>query len=467
MRHPRPAPSPRRAARRVVGALLLVLACVPDLPAQVAAPERTPRSLVLFIADGCGPTSLTLARQASGPLALDALLVGSVATRSASSHITDSAASGTALATGVATDNKVIGLDPAGGRLVSLLEKAKAAGMRVGVVTTTSVTHATPASFTAHVPSRYDEPDIAVQQVVADVDVLLGGGARFFVPASEAEPHGRTDGRDLLAEARDAGRLVVTTAAELDALDGGDPETPVLGVFASEHLAYVLDARPAAQPSLLRLATFAVERLSAGGAPFVLVVEGGRIDHAAHDNDVAAHLAEILDFDATVSAFVDDNPDDRLVVSVSDHETGGLSLGRNRGLLGAQDWDPSVLTLQTASLEGMLERAKDGEDVAAVFLETCGLADLSDAELSAVGDAKAWVPGLRLESTEDVAKNGLSRALMAPLASRAGVAWSTWWHTAVDVPLFATGPGSARFAGHHTHPRLGRLLQEVLGLAGE
>jgi alkaline phosphatase len=436
-----------------------------EVPVDAADLPKAPRSLVLMISDGFGPASLTLARTASAtPLHLDRWLVGSVATASSDSHITDSAASATALASGSNTSNRVVGLDPAGGRLTNLMELARAAGLRTGVVTTTSVTHATPAAFSAHMMSREDELAIAVQQLDCGLDVFLGGGRDFFTSV-------RPDGRDLLAAARAGGWLVVETPGQLAAAD----TTPLLGVFTPGHFAYRIDvdaARAAssstapAQPTLAEMTTRALEFLAAGGAPFVLVVEGGRIDHAAHDNDVASHLLEIQDYDEAVGVALEfaESNGQTLVVSVSDHETGGLTLGRNHGLLGAQNWDPSKLRLQTASFERMIARMQAGENVWDVFRAVGGVADLDGTEAERMKNASALVPGLSQVATESRALNGLSAALMAPLARRVGVEWGTWWHTAVDVPLFAAGVGRERLVGHRTHAELGRLLREMLGL---
>ncbi|MDG2148667.1 MAG: alkaline phosphatase [Planctomycetota bacterium] len=463
------------ASRSWLLASLLVLGLVglsANLESKLASPRKddgspsvkTPRSLVLMIADGFGLSSLTLARASRAtPLQLDQMMVGSVGTASSSSLITDSAASATALATGFDTDNGVVGLDSAGEQLTNLVEKAREAGLRTGVVTTTSMTHATPAAFTAHVMSRSDEEVIALQQLESGVDVLLGGG-RDFLTAS------RSDGRNLLDEARASGWSVVETTEQF--LAAG--QTPLLGVFAARHFAYCIDTQSAGedsvdQPTLAEMTSRALELLSQDGAAFVLVVEGGRIDHAGHDNDIATHLQEIFDFDAAVGVARDFAEVDgkTLVVSVSDHETGGLALGRNHGSRSAQDWDPSILKLQSASLDRMIERIKAGESVLDVFSAVGGVADLEISEEELLASAQAFVPDLETASTRREATRKLSRVLMEPLARRASIEWATRGHSAVDVPLFASGVGWEQFVGNRTHAELGQLLQEVLQLDEE
>lgn len=422
---------------------------------------KAPRSLVLMIADGFGLSSLTLARASRlAPLHLDRLMVGSVATASSSSLITDSAASATALATGFDTDNGVIGLDPSGGHLTNLMERARDAGLRTGVVTTTSITHATPAAFSAHVMSRSDEEAIALQQLESGLDVLLGGGRDYFTAP-------RPDGRSLLEEARASGWSVVVTPEQFSVAG----QRPLLGVFAPRHFAYRIDMDSDArdsqdQPTLAEMTSRALALLSEGDAAFVLVVEGGRIDHAGHDNDIASHLLEIFDFDAAVGvaqAFAEADGK-TLVVSVSDHETGGLVLGRNHGSRSAQNWDPSMLKMQSASLERMIDRIEAGESVAEVFSSVGGVTDLEAPEEELLTTAQALVPDLDQKSTRREAVLKLSQVLMEPLARRASIEWTTRGHSAVDVPLFATGVGWERLVGNRTHAELGRLLQQMLRL---
>src|SRR5690606_14830211 len=152
-------------------------------------------------------------------------------------------AGATAYASGLRTYNGAIGVDtlrrPAG----TLLEAAEARGMVTGLVATSTITHATPASFAAHVPDRGAEAEIALQMMAQGIEVLLGGGTGFFRPAPEGW---REDGRDLVEEARAAGYAVVTTPAALGAVR----EAPVLGLFAPGQMSYEIDRDEAEQPSL-------------------------------------------------------------------------------------------------------------------------------------------------------------------------------------------------------------------------
>lgn len=196
--------------------------------------------------------------------------------------------------------------------------------MATGIVTTTSLTHATPAAFSAHVTNRSMEAEIASQQIEQRVDLMFGAGLRQFLPSGE-HVGTRSDGRNLIREAESSGYRFIDERAGLDE----SPRLPVLGLFASEHLPYEIDRDALRVPSLSEMTRSAIDLLSASADGFVLVVEGGRIDHARHGNDAAAHLFDALAYDDAVREALRFARTDgeTLVVATSDHETGGLSLG--------------------------------------------------------------------------------------------------------------------------------------------
>ena len=404
-----------------------------------------------MIADGFGPASAALGRGAKGrPLSVDSLLVGSVETSATDSRVTDSAASATAYACGLKSYNGAIGVDPDGVPCRTLFEAAEARGLATGLVATSRITHATPAAFTAHVTQRADEAGIAEQLVAGGTDVAFGGGARFFRP--EAMGGARVDARDLVAEARATGWAVAQDRAGFDALR----TTPALALLASDHLAYEIDRDETDEPSLAELAVRALDLLAASAEGraegFVLMVEGSRIDHAAHGNDPAAHLRDILAYDEAVAAVLAWAARDgqTLVVSTADHETGGLTLGRD----GVYAWDPAPLLAATASRERMAARIAAGENAATVVQDGVG-ADSLDA---GVADALA-----RAASAQDAA--AVARIVRDLESEPAGIGWTTTGHTAVDVGLYAWGPGADAFHGTMRNDAVGRALFGVLGLA--
>jgi alkaline phosphatase len=328
-----------------------------------------------------------------------------------------------------------------------VLEAAEARGLATGLVTTTRITHATPASFAAHVAGRDEESAIAAQMIGGGVDVLFGGGLRFFQP--EAAGGSRTDGRELTREAAARGYAVATDRAGWDGLGS----TPALALLAPDHLAYELDRDETDEPSLAEMTRRALDLLAAsdGGRAqgFFLMVEGGKIDHAGHGNDAAAALHDVLAYDEAVAAAlawarVDGQT---LVVGVSDHETGGLSLGSD----GVYDWRPEVLLAATQSTERMAARVAADEDVPSVLRTGAGLDSLTADELAFFDRAGQAGQPLSVRFAEIVAR-------------RAHVGWTTGGHTAVDINLYSFGPGAEAFRAQLANDAVGRALFEALGL---
>ena len=288
-----------------------------------------PENVILFIGDGMGQAHRTAARWSAsgqnGTLTMNALPAkGQARTASANNPVTDSAAAATALSTGVKTNNGVIGQDPGGNPLTTILERAQARGMAVGLVTNTHMAHATPAAFAAHVPSRYMMTEIARQLLASEVDVLLGGGEDDFLPttATGCYPQSgeRTDGHDLIAEATAAGYAYVCDRAALVALPPTST-TRLLGLFADKGM-----ARPFA-PSLAEMTQKAIAILSQDPDGFFLMVEGGQIDWAAHDNEAANVISDTLGLNAAVAAAQTyaATATHTLIIVAADHETGGMS----------------------------------------------------------------------------------------------------------------------------------------------
>ncbi|HEX7052278.1 MAG TPA: alkaline phosphatase [Longimicrobiales bacterium] len=295
-------------------AVLLISACAASpLPAQEPAPPR----VILFIGDGAGVAYWTAARFASEHLSVDRFtVVGLVNTRSASNKVTDSAAGATVYATGLRTYNGAIGVGPDREPRRTVLEVAEERGMATGLVATSTITHATPASFAAHVVDRRMEAEIARQYAAQQIEVLLGGGRRFF------DGTGR-GASDLLPDLRRRYTYVEDGAA-LRALDL-DTVSTLLGLFADGGM----PPAPERSPTLPEMTRAALEILDRDPDGFFLMVEGSQSDWRGHANEpLAAVTAEMLGLDAAIGVALDyqeDHPE-TLIVVVADHETGGLAL---------------------------------------------------------------------------------------------------------------------------------------------
>ncbi|CAG8735140.1 1678_t:CDS:2, partial [Racocetra persica] len=252
------------------------------------------RNVILMISDGFGPASETFARDYyqfvnslhyNFTTPLDQILVGLSRTRSSNSLVTDSAAGATAFSCVKKTYNGAIGVDPDKAPCGTILEAAKAIGMATGLVVTSRITHATPASFSAHVVDRNMEDIIATQQLGdyplgRQVDLMIGGGRCFFLPNSTVGSC-RGDDRDLIAEAKKSGFTYFTSRKEFDNIDPDSQSIPLLGLFTLDHMSYEIDRVPSVEPSLKEMSEKAIRILEAQTAHsdkgFFLMIEGSRI----------------------------------------------------------------------------------------------------------------------------------------------------------------------------------------------
>ena len=448
-----------RSARSWLAAACSVLAVV--LTASCTRPPR-PRAVILMIGDGMGVSQVSFARYlrfgaSDGHFAFEGLPeLGLVTTWSTSNAVTDSGAASTAFSAGVKTDNRVVGLGPDGRPTRTLADLAQAKGWGVGYVTSTRITHATPAAFYAHHENRDDECAIAEQLLVQRPDVALGGGLTFFDPESPDCRGVRPAGRDLLAEARSAG---YTVWQRYEAVPQPLPDR-LLGLQARGHLAMQLDERQVPEerrdPSLARLSELALEVLSRRERPFFLLIEGGRIDHGGHAFDAASVAAEIDAFDEAVSAvraFQRLHPD-TLVVVTADHATGGLAVNE------FVDW--AGIKRQRASVEWMTAQIRDAqpslEDLA-TWIGSTGSADWRAEELHSVRAARGSYAARRALGKALAERNGVT---FVPRVDDAEAA--THGHTGEDVAIYAGGPGSERFRGRLDNTDIARRLAEVAAL---
>lgn len=304
---------------------------VPPQEKLQTVPADRAKNVILLIGDGMGIAQITAARiRAVGPggmLNMDRMPVtGFVRTHSADQLITDSAAGATAYATGHKTNNGMISVAPDSTPLPTILEYLRDKGKATGLVATSTITHATPAGFAAHVPSRRDEATIAEHLLKNRVQVLLGGGKMFFLPGT-SEGSKRPDERNLIQEAQKAGYQYVETREALLSATG----PYLLGLFQMGGLT----TNPP-EPMLHEMAQKALEILSKDPDGFFAMIEGSQIDWACHANDPNYEFRQLLLFDMAVGIALEFARKDghTLVIVTADHETGGLAV--NGGSLNGQ-----------------------------------------------------------------------------------------------------------------------------------
>jgi alkaline phosphatase len=273
------------------------------------------KNIILMIGDGMGlPHVYAAMTVADKPLNIERCnMIGLQKTFSSDNYITDSGAAGTALATGVKTKNGAIGMDSQGNRLKSILEIAEEHGYGTGLVSTSSITHATPAAFIAHQSSRGSYEDIALDFLKTDIDVFIGGGYDHFAK--------RKDKLNLLDSLTFRGYEVDTSLA----LILKSSSVKIAGLTAPVHNSYRLKGRGNMLPAA---SGKAIESLKKNPKGFFLMIEGSQIDWAAHSNAADTVVDETLDFDKAVGVALDFAKTDRqtLVIITADHETGGVTI---------------------------------------------------------------------------------------------------------------------------------------------
>jgi len=439
------------------------------------------KNLIFFLGDGMGAPTITAARiyavGEDGELTLDTLPETAwIRTYSNDAQVTDSAPSMAAYMTGVKMNNEVISMTPNtvavppdstntvnncaknganGSPVKTLFELAKSAGMVVGAVTTTRITHATPAATYAHICHRDLENDIAAQLSPAGssfnnalkdgVDVLFGGGRKHFLPNTVSGGY-RTDGRDLTAELKAQGYAYATDSAGLNALDPA-VSRKALGLFTSSHMSYDLDRDPAKEPSLAQMTAKAIDLLSRNPQGYVLMVEGGRIDHALHETNAIRALQDTVAFDQAIkTALAKADLSNTLVVVTADHDHTLVLNGYAKRTGATTAANPGVLGLVKNVASGLPE--KDAEGVPYTIL------GFGNGENRVAGARSSVGP---LDEATTSAKTYHQEA-----AVRMNTGSET--HGGTDVVAHAAGRGAEAVHGFLTNTELFTVMRAALGL---
>jgi alkaline phosphatase len=291
------------------------------------------KNAILFVGDGMGPAQMTAGRLYKGG-SLGKMnyenftYTGFSKTYSSDNYTTDSAAGATALASGTKSYNGSIGMsDPrwekneVSRKLETIADLAKAQGKSVGIITTTRITHATPACFFAHAISRDSEEEIAQQVLDSNIDLWMGGGKEFFIPHSENGK--RKDERNILKLMEKKGGKVVSSLSEVKKIPNLNQQ--VLALFSDSHIGYKAEGK--SEALLSHMVEESIRLLSQNPNGYFLLVEGGRVDHASHINMEENMMAEMVDLDNAIGlAMKDTNPKETLIVLTADHETAGVAI---------------------------------------------------------------------------------------------------------------------------------------------
>ncbi|MFP5113871.1 alkaline phosphatase [Bacillaceae bacterium C204] len=371
----------------------------------------------------------------------DKYLVGQQKTYPEDPHqnVTDSAAAATAMSAGVKTYNAAIGVDNDGSSVKTVLEAAKEKGKSTGLVSTSEITHATPASYGAHDVSRKNMNAIAddyYDEMINGghkIDVMLGGGVSNFV---------RQD-RNLTEQFQKDGYSYVTNKDEM--LKSDNPR--MLGLFAPGGMPKMLD-REATMPSLNDMTETALNKLSQNKNGFFLMVEGSEIDWAGHDNDIVAAMSEMEDFEKAFKAAIEFAKKDKhtLVVATADHSTGGYSIGAR----GDYNWFGAPIAAAKRTPDFMAEQIAKGADVEQTLKNYIDL-QLTAQEIDSVKKAAA---------SKNVTT--IDNAIETIFDLRSVTGWTTGGHTGEDVNVYAYGPGSDLFAGNIENTDQAKHIFDIL-----
>ena len=437
---------------------------------------KTPKYVFYFIGDGMGPSHVLGTEYYLGEL--EGVIgrpnklcftqfpkTAFVSTFSKSNGVTDSAASGTALATGSKTKNGYLGVEMDTTVVYSVAHAAKQAGYAVGVSTTVGINHATPGAFYAHQPGRSRYYEIGCDMLIADYDFYAGGDLIM----------GKSEQRDeIYAKAKEQG---YTIARGYDDYKANGKNAKKLMLYQKEvatELPYALD-REEGDLTLAQITEAGIEFLSKKSKKgFFLMVEGGKIDYASHSDDGATAFNEVIDFDNAIKVayeFYKKHPNETLIVVTADHETGGLVLGYS----GAYALNLKLLKAQKVSADRMgsiLRRASRArmelrwERVQELLKENFGL--WGDVQLTKEETHELRAYFEQAYATTDIAKRESKLTSIATRAKqmvnhKALLSWAGPNHSASFVPLFAIGAGSQQFGGVIDNTDIPKIIKKVAG----
>ncbi|MDX1952226.1 MAG: alkaline phosphatase [Verrucomicrobiota bacterium] len=425
-----------------------------SLARESANPGAKPRHIIHLVSDGMSSGTLSCSNELSHllrkrPLTWINLLnqpnvvSSTMNMRSLNSYVTDSSAASSSWGSGSRIVNGGVNILPDGRSLKPLYEILKEAGWKRGLVTTTEITHATPAGFVAKGLKRDAAEQIALQYLSQKVEVLLGGGSKFFT-ATE-----RGDKKDLLKEYQNNDYVICQNA---DDLKNADNTKSWLGIFSKSHLPYTIDQIASDDltrkiPTLAQMTRRALDKLMQADR-FILQVEGGRVDHAAHTCDAASAFRDQIAFDEAIDVCLDfqKKHPETLIVITTDHGNGNPALNGSGEIYGKSN-----------ALLANLKKVR--RSFSAVFEEIEGVKTGNSTEIrrilsDAFGTKVPWVKVGQLMRYFEGEQAALYDLMNSPechlgqfVANFTGIGWTGNAHTGDYVPLVAVGPGAEDFRG--------------------
>ncbi|EGC29834.1 hypothetical protein DICPUDRAFT_42309 [Dictyostelium purpureum] len=392
-------------------------------------------NIIMMVGDGMGPASLTMARISFSKdfteeksLFLDPYLVGTVRTYSHSNDVTDSAAAATAYASGIKTTNDVVGVDHLNKPAGTLFEAAKLKQMKTGVVVTTRISDATPACYFSHSVNRNYEYFIINQLLEKDLDVVLGGGKMYF--------------GDNFDKIQSYNYTFVNTTEQMNNVASGK----IMGLFADYNIPWEIDRLndPILKknvPSLSEMTKKALDLINQNNEHgFILMVEGSKIDVAAHINDAPTQIYETREFDNTFELVREwaEKDGNTIVIVTADHETGGLTLAYQEEIDGhpMYSWSPETLLQVTKSADEMARiittNATKDVNVTQVIHQYTGITIKPEEE-------EKILSFLQYRDTDSNRFRAINQQIGRIVSNYAHVGFTTGGHSGVDVNLYTYG----------------------------
>jgi alkaline phosphatase len=402
--------------------------------------DRAPKNIIMVVADGMGPAYVSAYRYfIDNPdtalietTIFDDILVGTARTypHQQSGLVTDSAASATAMATGIKSYNGAVGMDVNKQPLETVLHRAHKLGLKTGLAVTSHIVHATPASYMVANEARGNYSQIADSFYDDRIngehlaDIMLGAGWGHFM---------RED-RNVVELFQADGYQYIDAYDQLVSIN---PSVPVLGLFGDNSLPWALDDTDPLRLHTLTKAIVPYLEADTADSGYFLLLEASQVDWAGHSNDIASAMAEMHDLAKTMeylAAHVEQHPD-TLVILTADHSTGGLTIGA----VSEYRWNPEYIKGFKKSIESIAlelnEQANKGQYVSDMF----GFA-LSEEEIDSLSVVNS-----------DMKPRAIQAVLKSIINDRTNTGWTTSGHTAVDVDVFAFGPSAQVFAGNQNN----------------